>query len=380
MSADVLYRIEALAKIFRVTVVSMGPLCKEEQRIANVDYLELPDIKGKLNWIKYLYACARLINRQQPDRVVLMHTLLAPMVWLLRKIPLALYWNVHPSQLFEPSPNPSLMQRLAQKAILAGGFFAAARRASLIMPVTKAHYHDLLHRGCKPERVRLFYMGVHEQYSCAASNPFRPAEENCLNLVYVVAVGQTRGYDMLLKGLALANRDRRVAQLSILGATGEEYRYCVKRALELDIHQDVFIFAHVSGDRIPVMLYGMDAGIFLWEERPWWQFNLPTKIFEYLAAGLPVLASDIYMHTQYIANGYNGIVFECSPTSLANAIGQLWAQRANLPRLKRNAAECGRQYLWRQIEPRFLLAMTNFDVTGWVAEQGRAGDSQMTIY
>jgi glycosyltransferase involved in cell wall biosynthesis len=86
----------------------------------------------------------------------------------------------------------------------------------------------------------------------------------------------------------------------------------------------------------------------------WWRFNPPTKLFEYLVAGLPVLASDIRTHTQYITHRQNGLIFEYDSSSLSRAIQVLWERRAELPAFKQQAFESGTPYLWEHIEPVFL--------------------------
>ena len=92
------------------------------------------------------------------------------------------------------------------------------------------------------------------------------------------------------------------------------------------------------------------------------RFNPPTKLFECLAAGLPVLASNIRTHTRYITNWQNGLIFEYDGQDLARKLVELSERRIDLARMRECAAATGRKYLWSVVEPRFLDAIKLMDV------------------
>ncbi|HPQ40781.1 MAG TPA: glycosyltransferase [bacterium] len=71
--------------------------------------------------------------------------------------------------------------------------------------------------------------------------------------------------------------------------------------------QAVEIVPWVSPDRMPEMLRKSDAGLLpMVRDVPWTRSKSPTKLFEYLAAGLPVVASPTGEATHVIDNGHNG--------------------------------------------------------------------------
>ncbi|MFO1205507.1 MAG: glycosyltransferase [Burkholderiales bacterium] len=239
--------------------------------------------------------------------------------------------------------------------------YRGAVKASLTMPIGEAHYADLIAHGASSSRLQLLYMGVDEGFHSAAAKLLDTVQttETPLHLVYTGTVAPERGRDVMLEGLALANRDRVRAKLTIIGASPEQISYCRARAKELGIYEHLEILPRVSGHTVPSLLAQADIGICIWEDRVYWRFNPPTKLFEYLVAGLPVLASDIRTHTQYITDWQNGRIFEYSPVSLAERIVELWARRSELSVLKRNARKSGEKYLWDRIEPEFVRAVTS---------------------
>lgn len=351
---DFAYRIRALAKVYRISLVSDFPLTQPEMAIDGVKHLVLPGGQGRAGWLRYLWHCGRLIREQKPHCAVLLHSSAAPVALLTGGVPTALYWNEHPTH-FAEAPDRFAPLKRAIRFAARWLAFQGARTASVVMPIGEAHNEDLLGHGCAPQRLRLIYMGVDRAFCAATTKADEAAQEDApLQLIYVGTVSQARGRDIMLEAIRLANRSAKIAHLTMIGASAEELAYCTDYAQRAGIADVLSVQGRIPGSLIPDRLQAADAGLCLWEDRPWWRFNPPTKLFEYLVAGLPVLASDIRTHTQYIEHGRNGLIFNYDSVSLAQAIEALWHQRAELPRLKRQARDSGKQYVWDRIEPVFL--------------------------
>lgn len=87
-------------------------------------------------------------------------------------------------------------------------------------------------------------------------------------------------------------------------------------------------------------------------------------LFDYLVAGLPVLASNIRTHTQYVRHGENGMIFEYDSHSVARTIRDLSERRSDIPDLKRRAYASGQPYLWDAIEPEFVKTIAALEKRG----------------
>lgn len=352
---DFSYRIRTLAANYQITLVSNFKLTQAELQLPNVNYVVIDGGHGWFGWIRYLWRCMRLIRQQRPNLAVLLHSMVSPIAILTGSIPTITYWNEHPTHV-APAPDRFAPLVAGVRAAIRWLMFQGARLSSLVMPIGEAHRDDLLTHGCTIDKTRLIYMGVEESFvgvadSAGSSDPAAP-----IRLVYVGSVQKDRGRDVMLEAMALANRDGRIAHLTIVGANAEQLQYCQQAAQTLGIVDAVTLHGRVSGDRIPGFLSEADAGLCLWEDLPWYRFNPPTKLFEYLVAGLPVLASDIRTHTQYIREGENGLIFEYGCEGLAAAIRRLWAMREDLPQMKMRAGEASSPYRWSNIEPVFLKA------------------------
>ncbi len=164
---DFSYRIKALARHYRVTVVSDFPLNHAELLVPQVQYVVLPGGEGRPGWLRYLWECGKLLRTRRPHCAVLLHSAVAPVSLLARGVATALYWNEHPSH-FAAVPDDAGFARRVLRSVLRWLAFEGARKARLVMPIGEAHAEDLLSHGCIPQRVRLIYMGVDAAFDSAA--------------------------------------------------------------------------------------------------------------------------------------------------------------------------------------------------------------------
>lgn len=352
---DFLYRIRALAKMYQVTLVSQHSLIQQELIIPQVKYRSLPHQGGKLGWLTYLIKSARYARSLSPDVVMLLHSALAPITMLMGKIPSCLYWNEHPTNLMHMPPGFSPI-----KQALTWGLqqlvFCGAKRATLVMPIGEDHQEDLLTRGVRADKIEMQYMGVADHFARALQ---QPRTDTTLKLVYTGTISATRGRDVMLDAMHLVINNHLIMQLHLcmVGASESELVYCQQKIQTLGLQHHVEVLGRVTGDEVQQYLQNADAAICIWQPSQWNMFNPPTKLFEYLVAGLPVLASNIRTHTRYITHEKTGFIFDYNPQGLAEAIQTLYRQRQNLPALKAHARSAGQQYLWSKLEGQFKASV-----------------------
>ena len=278
----------------------------------------------------------------------------------MRRRPVALYWNEHPSHFYPAKASGPLGRLKALKnALMRGLAYQGARSARCVMPIGEHHETDLLLR-CRRDRVHLIHMGVDRSFSPPRNGMAGKKvqhQKKTLDLIYTGSVRKDRGRDIMLDALAMANRNGLKIRLKIVGASAEELEYCAEKADKSGTSGALILVGRVAGSRIPQMLHEADAGICIWDDKPYWRFNPPSKLFEYLVAGLPTLASNIRPHTLYIDHWKNGIVFNYDARSLASAMGQLWMRQDELPAMRAHALETGGKYLWDRLELLFLKSL-----------------------
>jgi glycosyltransferase involved in cell wall biosynthesis len=355
---DFAYRVQALAEIHDVTLISNLDLDIPEFQSPGLRRVQLPMSPGQWGWLQFLRQCAAWLHKSRFDKVLLLHSSVAPLalVCRLRRLPVVVYWNEHPTHLAPPCGWRRPATRTV-RALVRALMFAGAKAADLVMPIGEAHHQDLLAHGLSPERVALVPMGVATSFQ----QPVRTASalQGPLQLIYIGTVAVDRGWDVMLGAMAVlaeqpAWRDR--AHLTLVGVQPEQMAQCRQQVEALGIAAHVTLIGRVPGHEIPALLQRAHVGLCLWEDLVWYRFNPPTKLFEYLVAGLPVLASRIRTHTAYVQDGRNGVIFDYSAQGLAQAIRGLLQPTTDWPQLNRQAWTSGQPYLWSAIKPHFLKA------------------------
>lgn len=86
-------------------------------------------------------------------------------------------------------------------------------------------------------------------------------------------------------------------------------------------------------------------------------FSTPNKLFDFMAAGLPVAASRLPELVRFVEDGEMGLTFTPGDaTALAAALNEILADPARYDRMRERAREGARRYTWES-ESRKLLAL-----------------------
>jgi glycosyltransferase involved in cell wall biosynthesis len=113
------------------------------------------------------------------------------------------------------------------------------------------------------------------------------------------------------------------ARLMIVG-DGPERSELVKRLKDKDLLHLTEITGTVAPSEVPGLLSSMDVAVAPYPPLAHFYFS-PLKVYEYMAAGLPVVASRIGQLTELIQDGENGILVPPGdPQALARALDKLY--------------------------------------------------------
>ena len=81
----------------------------------------------------------------------------------------------------------------------------------------------------------------------------------------------------------------------------------------------------------------------------------PTKIFDYFAAGLPVIGPDFPSVTDHVRNGVDGAIYKAgNVSSLVKAIEDIFADEINYRTLRMNAIAAARRCSWDNRAEKFI--------------------------
>ncbi|WP_416673911.1 glycosyltransferase family 4 protein [Egbenema bharatensis] len=111
----------------------------------------------------------------------------------------------------------------------------------------------------------------------------------------------------------------------------------------------------VNPTEIPGLLASMDVAVAPYPQQPQFYFS-PLKVYEYMAAGLPVVASRIGQLQHLIQDGTNGLLYQPgNPTALATQLSLLYHQPALRSHLGQAARSTVLQtHTWEQVVQKVL--------------------------
>lgn len=173
-----------------------------------------------------------------------------------------------------------------------------------------------------------------------------------LNLIYVGRISTDRGLLINLELLRNLHELGIPARLILAGAFTPSSEEDTFRRSSQGLEKFVDWKGWIEFDRVPDLLQSADVGLSILTPVPRYVAALQVKVFEYMAAGLPLIASDFPEVRKIIQEANCGALVdpEKSPAMIAEIIKQWWTD-PQIPRaLGQNGYQAARQkYYWENI-------------------------------
>jgi len=181
-----------------------------------------------------------------------------------------------------------------------------------------------------------------------------PALRHVWSVGFVGTLKPWHGLSTLLEGFAILHRTHADTRLVIVG-DGPERVHVEARADALGVRDAVRLTGAVAPGQVPGLLASMDVAAAPYPNLPDFHFS-PLKVFEYMAAGLPVVASRIGQIAEVIRDGENGLLCPPGdPSAFAAALCRVKQEPDLGARLGRAArALVIRDYTWDRVACRVL--------------------------
>jgi glycosyltransferase involved in cell wall biosynthesis len=179
-------------------------------------------------------------------------------------------------------------------------------------------------------------------------NPYT-REELGLNPGHLVLILQGTGINTDRGGeelIAAVNRTENVVLLIVGG--GDIIEKLLRFVSESGLGDRVKFFPKMEWNELMRFTKSADAGLCIDKDtNPNYRFSLPNKLFDYISAGIPVIASDLPETGKIInENGLGIIINQVTPEELSDAFIKLKNNPDLLRELKRNAVAAAEKVNW----------------------------------
>lgn len=173
------------------------------------------------------------------------------------------------------------------------------------------------------------------------------ANGDVFNLIYIGGLVKIRGISQIIRAIELIDSNKQV-KLTLCGKfSPPEYAEELKT---LEGYEKVKYLGWVDPYDIPKLLNNFDAGIVCLHPISNYLTSLPLKLFEYMSASLPVIASNFPLWIKIVEGNKCGICVDpLKPHEIAKAIEYLMEH----PKLRKEMGENGRnavldRYNWEK--------------------------------
>lgn len=223
--------------------------------------------------------------------------------------------------------------------------------ASTLLAVSRAVGDDLSAHPAASGRVVVVPNGVDP---ARFDVPAHRSDDDALSVGFVGTLKPWHGLDVLLDAFEMLHETRPRTRLVVIG-DGPERKALEARIAAAGLGSHVWLVGAVPPASVPAWLSNLDIAVAPYPELPDFYFS-PLKVFEYLAASLPVVASRIGELPELLEDGVQGLL--CRPGD-ARSLADAMARLIDDPPLRRRLGDAGRElvtrhHTWRGVARRIL--------------------------
>lgn len=286
------------------------------------------------------------VRRLQPSLLHFHDPELLTVAGLMAQSGLVLIYDAHedvPQQILSKHWLPGWLRPTVSRAFAAFEAFVARRLCAVVV-------------ANPPNQPRFAALGCNAV--CIANYPLLDEfptlthrHRQTRTLAYVGGLTRTRGVVQLVQALSLIPDVR----LVLCGRFSDDGAEAACRVLPG--WQQVEFLGHVDREAIEAVLAAAEVGMVTLLPEPAYRVALPVKMFEYMAAGLPVIASDIPLWRDIVDTHRCGVTVDpTDPAAIARTICAVLADPERRAMGERGRQAVLQQFNWRS-ESRKLLSL-----------------------
>ena len=183
----------------------------------------------------------------------------------------------------------------------------SVRNADHVLVMIEESRDRLLAMGFDPHKISI----VSNTPTTMGGAPKDHRDTGVLRLLYVGFITRIRGLDTLLRGIHDYYRRRAGGpeiEFHAVGV-GDAREELIRMAEDLGIAESVSFPGWCEQDLVDRLYAESDVGVLTYRQCPHWNTTIPNKLFDYMRAGMPVLATDIIPIMRIIESEHCGVIF-----------------------------------------------------------------------
>jgi glycosyltransferase involved in cell wall biosynthesis len=148
--------------------------------------------------------------------------------------------------------------------------------------------------------------------------PPAPRNKGPLEAVIISSIFENRGFEMIIKAIAICNRSSTRVRLRVYGPASDRYLASLQRATdEAGVGEVVSWCGNIDATEVSDAYLRAHVGLVLYESTHPGNDGLSNKILQCVSSGRPVLASDLPENRAFVSSGGVGWLSETTAESLA---------------------------------------------------------------
>lgn len=214
-------------------------------------------------------------------------------------------------------------------------------------------------RGVAPEKITVIMNGADERLFDPARHTRRAfMEDGELRIIHHSSLQRIYGLEVTVEAIARLSPARGDPSVRLDVYGDGPYRPQIEAAIaRTGTGARVHLHGPVPLDRLPALLAGADLGIVPSLPESYLQLSLSTKLLEYVAMGIPVIASDLATFRAHFDASALTYVPGGDPDALADAIRHLAADPRAVALQAAAAQRQGKPYGWARQAPAYLAVV-----------------------
>lgn len=173
-------------------------------------------------------------------------------------------------------------------------------------------------------------------------------------VIYQGALNKDRGLEELIQAYTFLPSDYHL----LLVGTGDVHQSLLEKSLELGLHQ-VHFAGQIPFNELAAYTEASDLGVSLEKSTNLnYRFALPNKVFDYIAAGIPILVSPLTELCAILEKHDVGKLLPShEPKDIAHTIEEVFADETKVAQWKANTIAAHEEYCWENEEKKLVARL-----------------------